>query len=171
MVVLLVHGVHQVVGRVGGDLRPVVRGVEGDPRNAYDRRSLVGPLRVLLHVLRQIRLLRVALPAVLADVSLEMLALLVFGDVLQQRGLVGEALIAGVALVGLVGLMAPRVALQVAQLAEGLVAPRVATLVRLVARVRADVLLQVGQLGELALADLAAVRLDTEVDARVLRQV
>ena len=32
-------------------------------------------------------------------------------------------------------------------------------------------LLQVGELGELALADLATVRLDPQVDSRVLRQV
>ena len=36
---------------------------------------------------------------------------------------------------------------------------------------RPDVLLKVGELGELALADLATVRLDPEVDPRVLRQV
>ena len=34
-----------------------------------------------------------------------------------------------------------------------------------------DVLLEVGQLGELALADLTPVRLDTQVDPRVLREV
>ena len=45
------------------------------------------------------------------------------------------------------------------------------TLVRLVARVRPDVLLQMTQLGELALTNLAAVRFDAQVDARVLRQV
>ena len=44
-----------------------------------------------------------------------------------------------------------------------------ATLVRLVPCVRPDVLLKVGELGELALADLATVRLDPEVDPRVLR--
>jgi hypothetical protein len=37
--------------------------------------------------------------------------------------------------------------------------------------VRPDVLLKVGELGELALADLATVRLDPEVDPRVLRKV
>ena len=46
-----------------------------------------------------------------------------------------------------------------------------ATLVRLVPCVRPDVLLKVGELGELALADLATVRLDPEVDSRVLRKV
>lgn len=48
---------------------------------------------------------------------------------------------------------------------------RVTAFVGLVARVRADVLLQVTQLGELALTNLAAVRLDAQVDARMLRQV
>ena len=48
--------------------------------------------------------------------------------------------------------------LQVGELAEGLGAAGVAALVGLVARVRPDVLLQVGQLRELALADLASER-------------
>ena len=55
----------------------------------------------------------VALSAVLADVRLEMLALLVLGDVLQERRLIHEALVAAVALVRLVGLVAPGVALEV----------------------------------------------------------
>ena len=46
-----------------------------------------------------------------------------------------------------------------------------ATLVRLVPSVGPDVLLQVGELGELALADLAAVRLDPQVDSHVLRKI
>ena len=46
-----------------------------------------------------------------------------------------------------------------------------AALVRLVSRVGANVLLQVTELRELALADLAAVRFDAQMDARVLRQV
>ena len=46
-----------------------------------------------------------------------------------------------------------------------------ATLVRLVPGVSPDVLLQVGELGELALTDLTTVRLDPEGDPRVLRQV
>ena len=49
-----------------------------------------------------------------------MLGLLVLGDVLQQGRLVGEALVAGVALVRLVSLVAPGVGLQVGQLGEGL---------------------------------------------------
>lgn len=100
-----------------------------------------------------------------------MLALLVFWDVLQQRRLVRETLVARVTLVGLVGLVTPRVRLEVTQLAEGLVAAGVTTFVGLVARVRANVLLQMRQLGELALADLAAVRLDAKVDPRVLGQI
>ena len=36
---------------------------------------------------------------------------------------------------------------------------------------RPDVLLKVGELGELALADLATVRLDPEVDPHVLGKV
>jgi len=63
------------------------------------------------------------------------------------------------------------VRLQIGELREGLGAAGVPALVRFVARVRADVLLQVRQLRELALADLAAVRLDPQVDPRVLRQV
>ena len=49
-----------------------------------------------------------------------MFGLLVFGYVVEQGLLVGETLIAGVALVGLVSLMTPRVGLQVGQLGEGL---------------------------------------------------
>ena len=100
-----------------------------------------------------------------------MLRLLVLGNVFEEGRFVLEALVARVALVGLVRLVAPRMRLEVAELREGLCAVRMSALVRLVARVRADVLLQVTQLGELALANLAAVRLDAQVDARVLRQV
>ena len=71
-----------------------------------DGRPLVRPVAVLLHVLGQVRLLRVALAAVLADVRLEVLGLLVLGDVLEQGRLVHEALVAAVALIGLVGLVA-----------------------------------------------------------------
>ena len=45
------------------------------------------------------------------------------------------------------------------------------TLVGLVPRVSSDVLLEVGQLGELPLTDLAPVRLDAEVDPHVLGEV
>ena len=92
-----------------------------------------------------------------------------------------EALVAGVALVGLVSLVAAgvglevglgaRVGLEVGQLGEGLGAVWMATLVGLVPGVSPDVLLQVGQLGELPLTDLAAVWLDAEVNPHVLRQV
>ena len=75
---------------------------------------------MLLHVLGQVGLLGVALPAVGADVCLQMLGLLVFGDVVKKGGLVMEALVAGVALVRLVSLVASRVGLQVRQLGERL---------------------------------------------------
>ena len=58
----------------------------------------------------------VALATVGTDVCLYMLRLLVLGDVLEQGLLVREALVAGVALVGLVSLVAPGVGLQVGQL-------------------------------------------------------
>ena len=75
---------------------------------------------MLLHVLRKVGLLRVTLSTVGADVCLYMLRLLVLGDVLKERLFVREALVAGVALVGLVSLVAARVGLQVGQLGEGL---------------------------------------------------
>ena len=52
--------------------------------------------------------------------SLNMFRIAVLGDVLQKSGLVREALVAGVALVRLVALVAPRVGLQVGQLGERL---------------------------------------------------
>ena len=61
---------------------------------------------MLLHVLCKIRLVRVTLSTVGADVCLYMLGLLVLGDVLKEGLLVGEALVAGVALVRLVSLVA-----------------------------------------------------------------
>ena len=162
-----------------------------------NRRPLVCPISVLLHVLCQVRLLSVTLATVGTDVRLQVLGLLVLGDMLEQRYLVVEALVAGVALVRLVSLVAARVGLQVGQLGEGLRATWekkqsdtykeksrlisrinqmkkgtwMATLVRLVPCVSPDVLLKVGELGELSLADLATVRLDPEMDAHVLRKV
>ena len=85
-----------------------------------NRRPLVCPISVLLHVLCQVRLLSVTLATVGTDVRLQVLGLLVLGDMLEQRYLVVEALVAGVALVGLVSLVAARVGLQVGQLGEGL---------------------------------------------------
>ena len=64
--------------------------------------------------------LGVALAAVSTNMGLDMLGLLVLGDVLKERLFVREALVAGVALVGLVSLVAARVGLQVGQLGEGL---------------------------------------------------
>lgn len=143
------------------------RGVRG---RCQGGRRLSG-LRVPLHVPEQVRLLRVALSAPGADVRLEVLGVPMARDVLQEGVLVGKALVAGVALEGLVRLVAARVRLEVGQLREGLVAARVPAQVRLVACVRAHVLLQVRQLGELAVAQVAAVRLHARVDAGVLGQV
>ena len=50
--------------------------------------------------------------------------------------------------------------LKIAELGESLVAAGVPTLIRLVPRMRADVLLQVRQLREFALTNLTAVWLD-----------
>ena len=87
---------------------------------SHNRRPLVCPISVLLHVFCQVRLLGVTLATVGTDVCLQVLRLLVLGDVLKQRDLVVEALVAGVALVRLVSLVAARVGLQVRQLGEGL---------------------------------------------------
>ncbi len=62
----------------------------------------------------------VAFSAVGADVSLDMFGLLVLGDVLQEGGLVGEALVAGLTLVRLVSLVTSRVTLEIRQLRKGL---------------------------------------------------
>lgn len=103
------------IGPDGGDWRPLVR-----------------PLGVLLHVLGEVRLLRVGLAAVLADVRLQVLRLAVLGDVFEEGGFVRKALVARVALEGFVRLVAPRVRLEVRELREGLQAARVPALVRLV---------------------------------------
>jgi len=171
LLLLLVDGLHQVVGRIRRHLAPVRAVLQGHARYADDRRPLVHPLGVLLHVLGQVRLLRVRLAAVLAYVRLEVFRLLVFGYVLEQRLLVLEALVARVALERLVRLVAPGVRLQVAELRERLGAARVPALVRLVTGVRAYVLLQVAELREPPLADVAPVRFDAQMDARVLAQV
>jgi len=63
-------------------------------------------LGVLLQMLLEVGLLRVRLAAQTADVRLQVLGVLVLGNVLQQGHLVGEALVAGVALERLIGLMA-----------------------------------------------------------------
>jgi len=63
-------------------------------------------LGVLLQMLLEVGLLRVRLAAQTANVRLQVLGVLVLGNVLQQGHLVGEALVAGVTLERLVGLMA-----------------------------------------------------------------
>lgn len=67
--------------------------------------------------------------------------------------------------------MAAGVALQVGQLTEGLVASWVTALVGLVPCMSTDVLLKMRQLCELALANLATVGFDTQVNPSVLGQV
>lgn len=126
---------------------------------------------MLIHVLAKVRLLRVTFAAVLANMGLQMLGLLVLRDVFQQILFVGEALVAGVAFEGFVGLVAPAVALEVRELGEGLGAAYLGAPIGFISCVGPDMLLEVGQLGELALTDLAAVWLDAKVDARVLGQV
>lgn len=171
ILLLLVDGLHQVVGRVRRHLAPVRPVLQGHAWYADDRRPLVHPLGVLLHVLGQVRLLRVRLAAVLAYVRLQVFGLLVFGYVLEQRLFVLEALVARVTLERFVRLVAPGVGLQVAQLRKRLSAARVPALVRFVTRVRADVLLQVTELRKPSLTDIATVRLDAQVDTGVLAQV
>lgn len=122
-------------------------------------------------MLLQISFLRVTLSAVLANVSLQVLALLVLGNVFQERCLIHKTLIAGVALVWLVGLMAPRVALEVGELTEGLVAAWVTAFVGLVTSVGANVLLEMRELSKLTLTDITAVWFDAEMDASVLGEV
>lgn len=78
-------------------------------------------------MLAEVRFLGVTLATILADVSLEMLALLVLGDVLKQRRFVAEAFVARITLVGFVRLMTPGVRLEVAELAEGFLAAWVST--------------------------------------------
>ena len=75
---------------------------------------------MLLHVLGQVGLLGVGLATVGADVCLQVLGLLVLGDVLQQGLFIREALVAGVTLVRLVNLVTSAVRLEIGELREGL---------------------------------------------------
>lgn len=98
---------------------------------------------MFVHVLTKVRLLRIALATILAYMSLQVFGFFVFGDVFEQVLLVGEALIAGVAFEGLVGLMAAAVALEVGELGEGFGASDLGATIGLVSSVRSDVLLEV----------------------------
>lgn len=100
-----------------------------------------------------------------------MLRLFMFRYVFQECSFFSEALVAAVTFVRFVCLMAARMRLKIGELRKGLVAVGIAALVGLVAGVSPDVLLEMRKLGELAMADLATVRLDAEMDAGVLRQV
>ena len=143
----------------------------GARRRVAVRHNALGRVRVsgvLAHVTGQVRLLRVGLAADAADVGLDVLRLRMLGDVLAEALLVGEALVARVTSIWLVGHVRAGVRLEVGQLREGLPASRMLTLVRLFSGVRTDVLLKVAELGESSLADLALVRFDARVNARVL---
>lgn len=61
--------------------------------------------------------------------------------------------------------------MQVGELREGLLAPGMAALVRFVAGVRPDVLLEMREMRKLPLTNLTAVGFDAQVDAGVLGQV
>lgn len=135
---------------IGTDLGPVIvlmvgRGCHRVYRwpqaSANDWRPFICALGVLLHVLGEIRLLGVALAAILTDVRLEVFRFLVLGYVLEEARLVGETFIAGITLVGLVGLMTAAVRLEITQLTECLGAAWMSTFVGLVASVSANVLL------------------------------
>ena len=122
--------------------------------------TFLGFLRMLLHMLRQIGLLGVGLATKVTNMRLEMFGLLVLGDVVQEGGFVGEALVAGVTLVRFVRLMTTGMGLKVGELREGLITSWMTTFVRLVTRVRSYMLLQMRQLRKLSLANLTPVRLD-----------
>lgn len=94
-----------------------------------------------------------------------------FRDVLEKILLVGETLVARVAFEGLVCLVAAAVALEVGKLGEGFGTSDLGAAIGLISGVCSDVLLEMGQLGELPLTDLAAVGLDAQVDTGVLCQV
>jgi len=84
LLLLLVDGFHQVVSRIWRHLSPVGAVLQGHAWYADDRRPLVHPLGVLLHVLGQVCFLCVRLATVLAYVRLEVFGLLVLGYVLEQ---------------------------------------------------------------------------------------
>lgn len=84
LLLLLVDGLHQVVGRVRRHFAPVRAVLQSHARYADDRGPLVHAFRVLLHVLGQIRFLRVRFAAILAYVRLQVFGLLVLGYVLEQ---------------------------------------------------------------------------------------
>jgi hypothetical protein len=104
--------------------------------------SLIVSLQVFLQMFLKIRLLRVRFPAILAYVRLQMFRLLVLGNVLEERALVVEAFVARVALEWTIGLVAPRMRLEIRKLRELLNTSRMPALVWLVAGVRANVLLE-----------------------------
>lgn len=101
-----------------------------------------GFLGMLLQVLLQICLLGVRFAAQITNVGLQVFRIFVFWYVLEQSHLVGETLVARVAFEGFVRLMATRMGLQIRELGKGLRTAGMTTLVRLVSRMCAYVLLQ-----------------------------
>lgn len=115
-----------VCRRVGAYFRPVrvlserlrwscssQRPVQSTEPQSGDRWPLISTLSMLIHMLTKIRLLRITLAAVLADVRLQMFGLLVLRDMFQQILFVSKAFVTGVALKGLVRLVAAAVALKI----------------------------------------------------------
>lgn len=89
-----------------------------------------------------------------------MLRFFMLGDVFEKVLFVGKTFIAGVAFEGFVGLVAPAMALEVGKLREGFGTSDLGAAIRFVSGVCSDMLLEVRQLSELPLANLAAVGLD-----------
>lgn len=183
---LLLHYIRHVGCRIWAHFRPVrilatshsrrdgCIGVEiqcTTTATCSDRWPLICSLGVLLHVLGEIGFLGVGFATVLTDVSLQMLGFLVLGNMLQQRGFIGETFVARVALEGFVRLVASRVRLEIRQLGKCLQTTDMSTFVRFVTGVSTDVLLQVGQLSEFSLANLAPVRFDAQVYPSMLREI
>ena len=122
-------------------------------------------------MLGQVCLLSVRLSAELTDVSLEVLGLLVFGNVFKKGCFVGETFVTTVTFEGLVSLMTSRVGLEVRQLRECFVTSLMPTLVGFVSSVSSNMLLEMRKLSKLPHADLAFIRLDAQVDPSMLRQI
>lgn len=116
LLLLLLNGVGEESGGVGTDFGPIA--VLGDHVRVagYTHAtcgkalsSLLRSLDMFLQVLLEICLLGVGLPAVLTNVGFQMLRLLVLGNVIKQRVLVDETLVAGITFERLISRMTPRV--------------------------------------------------------------
>lgn len=94
--------------RLAGDdtvLGPVVvRHLHG---HSVERGALLEPIGMLLHVLRQVGLLRVGLATELANVRLEVFRFFVLGNVFEEAGLVSKTLVTTITFEWFVSLMRP----------------------------------------------------------------